>query len=74
MNSGVIAQTTSSSFEVIRRRMQVGNVLHEAFDLGIVGTSRKIWTKNGFRGFLVGLSIGYIKVVPMIATSFLIHE
>ncbi|KAJ5141836.1 Mitochondrial carrier protein LEU5 [Penicillium atrosanguineum] len=72
--AGVIAQTTSYPFEVIRRRMQVGNVMHGGHNLGIVSTCYKIWAENGFRGFWVGLTIGYIKVVPMVATSFLVYE
>ena len=72
--AGVIAQTTSYPFEVIRRRMQVGNVLHGGHNLGILRTCHKIWAENGFRGFWVGLTIGYVKVVPMVATSFLVYE
>lgn len=72
--AGVIAQTTSYPFEVIRRRMQVGNVMHGGHNLGISRTCHKIWSENGFRGFWVGLTIGYIKVVPMVATSFLVYE
>jgi solute carrier family 25 protein 16 len=72
--AGVIAQTTSYPFEVIRRRMQVGNVMHGGHNLGIASTCHKIWAENGFRGFWVGLVIGYIKVVPMVATSFLVYE
>ncbi|KAJ5612644.1 mitochondrial carrier protein (Leu5) [Penicillium lagena] len=67
--AGVVAQTTSYPFEVLRRRMQVGG--HR---LGIGGTCRKMWAENGFRGFWVGLSIGYFKVVPLVATSFLVYE
>ncbi|KAJ5825760.1 hypothetical protein N7474_002898 [Penicillium riverlandense] len=67
--AGAVAQTTSYPFEVLRRRMQVGG--HR---LGIGGTCRKMWAENGFRGFWVGLSIGYFKVVPLVATSFLVYE
>jgi solute carrier family 25 protein 16 len=67
--AGVIAQTASYPLEVLRRRMQVsGN------RLGMAGTCRKIWSEKGFRGFYVGMTIGYIKVVPMVATSFLVYE
>ncbi|CAL5868639.1 uncharacterized protein PFLUO_LOCUS2866 [Penicillium psychrofluorescens] len=67
--AGVVAQTTSYPFEVLRRRMQVGG--HR---LGVGGTCRKMWAENGFRGFWVGLTIGYVKVVPLVATSFLVYE
>jgi solute carrier family 25 protein 16 len=62
--AGVLSQSASYPFEVIRRRMQVGGVG------GGGGVSwrdavKAIYTTKGWRGFFVGLSIGYIKVVPM---------
>jgi len=30
--------------------------------------------ERGFRGFFVGLTIGYAKVVPMVAASFYTYE
>ncbi|KAJ5136890.1 Mitochondrial carrier protein LEU5, partial [Penicillium atrosanguineum] len=67
--AGVIAQTASYPLEVLRRRMQVGG--HR---LGMAQTCRKMWSEKGFRGFYVGMTIGYIKVVPLVATSFLVYE
>lgn len=62
--AGAVSQTASYPFEVVRRRMQVGGVgggggisWREAVG-GIYGV-------RGWRGFFVGLSIGYLKVVPM---------
>lgn len=62
--AGAVSQTASYPFEVIRRRMQVGGVAGRG---GIswreaVGS---IYAAKGWRGFFVGLSIGYVKVVPM---------
>lgn len=64
--AGAVSQTASYPFEVVRRRMQVGGAR------GGVGVSwkeaiRGVWNgeRPGFRGFFVGLSIGYLKVVPM---------
>ncbi|KAJ3059267.1 hypothetical protein HK102_010081 [Quaeritorhiza haematococci] len=37
-------------------------------------TARFIWQRNGFRGFFVGLTIGYVKVAPMFAVSFYVYE
>ena len=37
-------------------------------------TARDIWQRSGWRGFYVGLSIGYIQVVPMVGISFAVYE
>ncbi|KXS12616.1 mitochondrial carrier [Gonapodya prolifera JEL478] len=37
-------------------------------------TAKGIWVKSGSKGFFVGLSIGYIKVTPMVAVSFVVYE
>ena len=62
--AGAISQTASYPFEVVRRRMQVG---------GAGGGSGISWRESvqainsarGWRGFFVGLTIGYVKVIPM---------
>jgi solute carrier family 25 protein 16 len=54
--------------------MQVGGAVGDGRRLGLVETGRKIWLERGFRGFWVGLTIGYMKVVPMVATSFFVYE
>ena len=63
--AGAVSQTASYPFEVIRSRMQVG---------GVNGKGGITWREamkgildgpKGWRGFFVGLSIGYVKVVPM---------
>jgi solute carrier family 25 protein 16 len=33
-----------------------------------------IMREKGWRGFYVGLGIGYVKVVPMVAISFYTYE
>ena len=72
--AGLVSQTVSYPFEVIRRRMQVGGAVGDGHRLGIIETTRIIWLEKGFRGFYVGLTIGYLKVVPMVATSFFVYE
>ncbi|KAL4892283.1 mitochondrial carrier domain-containing protein [Aspergillus ambiguus] len=72
--AGLVSQTSSYPLEVIRRRMQVGGVVGDGRRLRIVETARTIWLEKGFRGFWVGLTIGYIKVVPMAATAFFVYE
>ncbi|KAJ5611095.1 Mitochondrial carrier protein LEU5 [Penicillium lagena] len=72
--AGLVSQTSSYPLEVIRRRMQVGGAVGDGRRLGIVETASKIWLEKGFRGYWVGLTIGYLKVVPMVATSFFVYE
>lgn len=72
--AGLISQTSAYPLEVIRRRMQVGGAVGDGHRLKMAETARKIWLEKGFRGFWVGLTIGYLKVVPMVATSFFIYE
>ncbi|KAI8608114.1 mitochondrial carrier domain-containing protein, partial [Chytriomyces sp. MP71] len=79
--SGLIAQTASYPFEVIRRHMQIAGKMESVNHSGITSGSlpvnavkkfpstwemtRFIYQKRGFPGFFVGLSIGFMKVVPM---------
>ncbi|KAJ3793965.1 mitochondrial carrier domain-containing protein [Lentinula aff. detonsa] len=72
--SGGIAQTASYPFEVIRRRMQVGGITQPDRWLRWGETVRAIWVPSGWRGFYVGLSIGYLKVIPMTAVSFTVWQ
>lgn len=74
--AGSTAQTVSYPFEIIRRRMQVGGITNadpRAW-LGFSETVAKIWRTQGLRGFYVGLMIGYVKVIPMTATSFAVWQ
>ena len=68
--AGAISQTASYPFEVIRRRQQVGGLLHPSRMMGFTETVRWIYTTRGILGFYIGLGIGYLKVVPMTAISF----
>jgi len=65
--AGMAGQTASYPLEVIRRRMQVGGAMGDLRFPSIAETAIKIARERGFRGFFVGLSIGYVKVVPMVA-------
>ncbi|KAG6866418.1 hypothetical protein C0991_004703 [Blastosporella zonata] len=59
--SGLIAQTASYPFEIVRRRMQVGGITRPDRWLRLGETVSAIWHSGGWRGFYVGLSIGYLK-------------
>ncbi|KAF2668087.1 ADP,ATP carrier protein [Microthyrium microscopicum] len=72
--AGFFSQTVSYPVEVIRRRMQVGGVVGDGRRLRMVEVASQILAEKGFKGFFVGLGIGYLKIVPMAATSFFAYE
>ncbi|KAI5804385.1 mitochondrial carrier protein LEU5 [Geopyxis carbonaria] len=72
--AGAASQTVSYPLEVVRRRMQVGGARGEMRFASIAETAGQVWRQAGVRGFYVGLSIGYVKVIPMVATSFFVYE
>lgn len=72
--AGLVSQSASYPLEVIRRRMQVGGAVGDGHRLGMAETAGRIWRERGWRGFWIGLTIGYFKVVPMVATSFFVYE
>lgn len=72
--AGMSSQTAAYPFEVIRRRMQVSGVVESGSFLSFRDTARLIFAESGFKGFFVGLLIGYLKVVPMVACSFYVYE
>lgn len=72
--AGLVSQTSAYPLEVIRRRMQVGGAVGDGHRLNIGETARTIFRERGFMGFWIGLSIGYVKVVPLAAVSFYVYE
>ncbi|TVY20244.1 Mitochondrial carrier protein LEU5 [Lachnellula arida] len=72
--AGLVSQTSAYPLEVIRRRMQVGGTVGDGHRLGIGETAKLILKERGMSGFFVGLTIGYVKVVPMAAVSFYVYE
>jgi len=72
--AGLVSQTSAYPLEVIRRRMQVGGAVGDGHKLHIGETARLIIRERGIQGFFVGLTIGYVKVVPMVAVSFYVYE
>lgn len=72
--AGLVSQTASYPLEVIRRRMQVGGAVGDGHRLNIAETAKLILKERGPMGFWIGLSIGYVKVVPMVAVSFYVYE
>jgi solute carrier family 25 (mitochondrial carrier protein), member 16 len=72
--AGLVSQTASYPLEVVRRRMQVGGAVGDGHRLRIAETAGLILREKGLKGFFVGLTIGYVKVIPMVAVSFYTYE
>jgi solute carrier family 25 protein 16 len=72
--AGMISQTSSYPLEVVRRRMQVGGAVGDGRRLRVGETAAMIFRERGLRGFFVGLTIGYVKVIPLAAVSFYTYE
>lgn len=72
--AGLVSQTSAYPLEVIRRRMQVGGAVGDGHKLNVGETAKMIFREKGITGFFVGLTIGYVKVVPMVAVSFYVYE
>ncbi|KAH8585584.1 mitochondrial carrier protein LEU5 [Bisporella sp. PMI_857] len=72
--AGLVSQTSAYPLEVIRRRMQVGGAVGDGHRLHIRETAKLIFKERGIMGFWIGLSIGYVKIVPMAAISFYVYE
>ncbi|KAI1323035.1 mitochondrial carrier domain-containing protein [Xylariaceae sp. FL0255] len=72
--SGAISQTMSYPLEVVRRRMQVGGAVGDGHRLRLGEVIGMIFRERGMQGFFVGLTIGYVKIIPMSAISFYTYE
>lgn len=72
--AGLVSQTASYPLEIIRRRMQIGGAVGDGRRAGIAETARRVFMERGVKGFFVGLTVGYIKIIPMTATSFFVYE
>ncbi|KAF8940046.1 hypothetical protein BGZ58_007978 [Dissophora ornata] len=68
--AGALSQTASYPLEVVRRKMQVAGAREAREFVGMLETAKRLYIAKGARGFFVGLSIGYLKVTPMVAIAF----
>ncbi|GMM41486.1 coenzyme A transporter [Hanseniaspora uvarum] len=68
--AGMLSQTAAYPFEIIRRRLQVTKIAK----MNCLSMAKLIYKEQGVKSFYVGLSIGYIKVMPMVACSFYVYE
>ena len=68
--AGAVAQTASYPLDVARRRMQLGQ-----FSGGMMAVLVSTYKEAGLvRGLFRGMSINYMRAVPMTAVSFSVYE
>jgi len=75
--AGAVAQTFSYPLDVTRRRMQLAmmNEHTKKFGMGMIPTLRIIYQEDGIiRGLYRGMSINYLRAIPMVAVSFSTYE
>lgn len=75
--AGAVAQSVSYPLDVTRRRMQLACMNPETakFGAGMVKTLTHIYRDNGIvKGLYRGMTVNYIRAIPMVATSFSTYE
>jgi len=75
--AGAIAQTVSYPLDVTRRRMQLSMTAKESekYSKNLVQTLKLIYQEHGIsKGLYRGMSINYIRAIPMVAVSFSTYE
>ncbi|EAA05161.4 AGAP011308-PA, partial [Anopheles gambiae str. PEST] len=75
--AGAVAQSFSYPLDVTRRRMQLAMMNPETakFGMGMWKTLSIIYNENGImRGLYRGMSINYLRAIPMVAVSFSTYE
>jgi len=76
--AGAVAQTFSYPMDVTRRRMQLAMMdekTRKFGSMGMVQTLRHIYNDHGVsRGLYRGMSINYLRAIPMVAVSFSTYE
>lgn len=75
--AGAVAQSISYPLDVTRRRMQLAMMNPETakFGMGMISTLKIIHQENGIiKGLYRGMSINYLRAIPMVAVSFSTYE
>ncbi|XP_012287041.1 graves disease carrier protein [Orussus abietinus] len=75
--AGAVAQTFSYPLDVTRRRMQLAMMNPDTHKYGssMMSTLGIIRNENGFiKGLFRGMSVNYVRAVPMVAVSFTTYE
>jgi len=76
--AGATAQSFAYPFDVTRRRMQLAQMSPDMVhwrELGMTGTLCQIYKEGGLvRGLYRGMSINYLRAIPMVSVSFTTYE
>lgn len=75
--AGAVAQSISYPLDVTRRRMQLAMMNPETarFGTSMKKTIQLIYRENGIvKGLYRGMSINYMRAIPMVAVSFSTYE
>lgn len=75
--AGAVAQSFSYPLDVTRRRMQLAMMKPETHHLGedMFKTLKHIYSDHGIiKGLFRGMSINYMRAIPMVAVSFSTYE
>lgn len=76
--AGAVAQSISYPLDVTRRRMQLAMMNPETAKfgrMGMISTLKIIYNENGVvKGLYRGMSINYLRAIPMVAVSFSTYE
>ncbi|KAG7209550.1 hypothetical protein KM043_015630 [Ampulex compressa] len=75
--AGAVAQMISYPLDVTRRRMQLAmmNPATHKYGSGMQSTIALIYKENGIiKGLYRGMSINYLRAIPMVSVSFTVYE
>ena len=73
--SGLISQTLVFPGDVIKRQMQLNGINDNPIIYNnLFDCIRKIYLKEGIRGFYTGLSVNIIKCIPGTSIQFVIYD
>lgn len=77
--AGAVAQTISYPLDVVRRRMQLYGMIHSPDEAVAMRSWWKVlltvYRENGIRhGLYRGLSVNYLRIMPMVGISFTAYE
>lgn len=75
--AGAVAQSFSYPLDVTRRHMQLGMMHHanHKYSSSMLQTIKMIYKENGIiKGLYRGMSINYLRAIPMVSVSFTTYE
>lgn len=77
-STAIIAQTITYPLDVVRRHMQLVTMLTDSVTrqkMGIYDTFLYVFNKYGvIKGLYRGITLNYIRAIPMVSTSFCFYE